>query len=254
MGPPVDYGLAILILRILEAWELGNKGLYRKYWAYKKSSKFQNLILVPGVRKNDFYNFQEIFTRKIGNTGFSSETTIPGISSETTETRESRVRRREIIKNHKKNHQKSSNLTRDTEVKPRSNRGQTEVPNRAETEPNPNRSRTELESKPKGPHGNPGSPWRSPDRIESKGTKTERNPNQTETKMQTESKQNRVSVVSLEIPGIVVSLEIPVFPIFLVKIDFFIVKSIPGSPEKPYAPGGTKKTRLFSGQKTYIPI
>ena len=50
--------------------------------------KIQNLILVPGVRKTDFTIFPEIFTRKIRDTGISSETTIPGISSETTETRE----------------------------------------------------------------------------------------------------------------------------------------------------------------------
>ena len=36
-----------------------------------------------------FTIFPEIFTRKIGNAGISSETTIPGISRETTETRES---------------------------------------------------------------------------------------------------------------------------------------------------------------------
>ena len=46
---------------------------------------------LPGI---DFTIKKLIFTRKIRNTGISSETTIPGISSETTETRESRVRRR----------------------------------------------------------------------------------------------------------------------------------------------------------------
>ena len=64
MGPPGDFGLAVLILRVLEARELGNKGLYRKYWAYKKSSKFQNLILVPGVRKTDVYDFSGKFYEK----------------------------------------------------------------------------------------------------------------------------------------------------------------------------------------------
>ena len=38
------------------------------------------------------------------------------------------------------------------------------------------------------------------------------------------TRDSRVSVVSLEIPGIVVSLEIPVFRIFLVKISGKIVK------------------------------
>ena len=66
MGTPVDFDLAVLILRVLEAWELGNRCLYRKYRAYKKSSKFQNFILVPGIQKNDFYDFSGIFLRKNG--------------------------------------------------------------------------------------------------------------------------------------------------------------------------------------------
>ena len=50
----------------------------------KKSSKFQNFILVPGVQKTDFYDFSGFFLRKNGpgireagirNTGISSETT-----------------------------------------------------------------------------------------------------------------------------------------------------------------------------------
>ena len=64
MGPPVDFDLAVLILRVLEAWELGNTGLYRKYRAYKKSSKFQDIILVPGIRKTDFYDFSGNFYEK----------------------------------------------------------------------------------------------------------------------------------------------------------------------------------------------
>ena len=49
----------------------------RVYIKNKKSSKFQNLILVPGVRKTDFYDFsQNFFTKKwAGNLGISSETT-----------------------------------------------------------------------------------------------------------------------------------------------------------------------------------
>ena len=64
MGPPVDFDLAVLILRVLEGWELGNRGIYRKYQAYKKASNFQNFILVLGVRKTDFYDFSRNFTRK----------------------------------------------------------------------------------------------------------------------------------------------------------------------------------------------
>ena len=36
MGTPVDFDLAVLILRVVGGWELGNKGLYRKYWPYIK--------------------------------------------------------------------------------------------------------------------------------------------------------------------------------------------------------------------------
>ena len=58
----------------------------------KKSSKFQVFILVPGVRKNDFYDFSGNFLRKneleIRNHewdddyGITSETTIPESASE----------------------------------------------------------------------------------------------------------------------------------------------------------------------------
>ena len=64
VGPPRDFGLAVLILRVLEAWELGKGDLYRKYRSYKKSSTFQNFILVPGVRKIDFYDFSGKFYAK----------------------------------------------------------------------------------------------------------------------------------------------------------------------------------------------
>ena len=78
VGTPGDFDLAVLILRVLEAWELGNRGLYRKYRAYKKSSKFQNFILVPGVRKNDFYDFSGIFLRKNGPEIWESRVRRPG--------------------------------------------------------------------------------------------------------------------------------------------------------------------------------
>ena len=73
MVPQVDFDIVDSILLVLEGWELGNRGLYRKYRAYKKSSKFQNFILVPGVRKTDFYDFPEIFTRKIRDMGIDDE-------------------------------------------------------------------------------------------------------------------------------------------------------------------------------------
>ena len=65
MGPPGVFGLAVLVLRVLEAWDLGKGGSYRKSSRIKKSSKFQNLILVPGVRKTDAYDFSGFFTSKI---------------------------------------------------------------------------------------------------------------------------------------------------------------------------------------------
>ena len=78
MGTPVDFDLAVLILRVLEGWELGNKGLYRKYRAYKKSSKFQNFILVPGIQKNDVYDFSGNFLRKNGPEIWESRVKRPG--------------------------------------------------------------------------------------------------------------------------------------------------------------------------------
>jgi len=53
------------------------------------------------------------------------------------------------------------------------------------------------------------------------------------------------------IPEIAISGKITIFDfqIFFVKIIFFFVFSLRGSPEKPYALRGTKKTRLFIGQK-----
>ena len=59
----------------------------------KNHQNFKILFWSRESKKLIFTIFPEIFTRKIRNTGISSETTIPGISSETTETREPRVRR-----------------------------------------------------------------------------------------------------------------------------------------------------------------
>ena len=80
MGTPVDFDLAVLILRVLEGWELGNDGLYKKYWPYikkiEKIQKFQNLILVPGIQKTDVYDFSGFFYEEwAGNLGITSETT-----------------------------------------------------------------------------------------------------------------------------------------------------------------------------------
>ena len=51
----------------------------RVYIKNKKSSKFQNFILVPGVRKTDFPDFSGIFTIKMaGNPGMESRVRRPG--------------------------------------------------------------------------------------------------------------------------------------------------------------------------------
>ena len=88
MGTPVDFDLAVLILRVLEGWELGNGGLYRKYRSYKKIIKFSNFYFGPGNPKNLFLRFfRNLFTKKWDvNLGITSETT-----------RESRVRRPELL-------------------------------------------------------------------------------------------------------------------------------------------------------------
>ena len=85
MGTPVDFDLAVLILRVLEGWELGNKGLYRKYRAYKKSHEnFKILFWSRESEKPIFTIFPEFLREKIRDTEISSETTILEISSETT--------------------------------------------------------------------------------------------------------------------------------------------------------------------------
>ena len=92
MVPPVDSDIADSILRLLEGWELGNKGLYRKYWPYMKIlkiQKIQNFILIPGVQKTDFPDFSRFFTKKIRkseNRNFSGNRNLGGlvIANETT--------------------------------------------------------------------------------------------------------------------------------------------------------------------------
>ena len=50
----------------------------RVYIKNKKSSKLQNLILVPGIRKTDFYNFSMFFLRKNGPEIWESRVKRPG--------------------------------------------------------------------------------------------------------------------------------------------------------------------------------
>ena len=71
MGTPVDFDLAVLILRVLEAWELGNEGLYRKYWPYIKKLKkykiFKILFWSQESKITIFQIFPDFFYEKIGN-------------------------------------------------------------------------------------------------------------------------------------------------------------------------------------------
>ena len=77
MGTSVDFDLAVLILSGLEGWELGNSGLYRKYWPYikklKRSKKFKILFWSRESKKPMFTIFPDFFREKIRNTGISSE-------------------------------------------------------------------------------------------------------------------------------------------------------------------------------------
>ena len=82
VGPPVDFDIADSILKVLEAWELGNRGLYRNYWAYKKIMKISKFYFGPGSLFTIFPDF--FYEKWAGNTGITSETAIT----------ESRVRRR----------------------------------------------------------------------------------------------------------------------------------------------------------------
>ena len=70
MGTPVDFDLAVLILRVFKGWELGNDGLYRKYWPYikilKKSKNFKILFWSRESEKQIFTNFPEFFYEKMG--------------------------------------------------------------------------------------------------------------------------------------------------------------------------------------------
>ena len=85
MVPRVDFDIVSSILRVLEGWELGNSGLYKKCWSCKKIIKISKFYFGPGnPTKTIFTIFPEFLREKIWNTGISSETTIPGISSETT--------------------------------------------------------------------------------------------------------------------------------------------------------------------------
>ena len=88
MVPRVDFDIVSSILRVLEGWELGNRGLYTKYCPYKKIVKVSKSDFGPGSPKKRFlrffFDFPDFFyEKKVWNTGISSETTIPGISSET---------------------------------------------------------------------------------------------------------------------------------------------------------------------------
>ncbi len=64
MVPQVDFDTADSILRVLEGWELGNKGLYRKNWSYEKTMKISKFYFGPGSPKNRFLRFSGNFYEK----------------------------------------------------------------------------------------------------------------------------------------------------------------------------------------------
>ena len=62
MVPQVDFDIVERILQVLEGWELGNRVcIGNTRHIIIKNSK---CILVPGIQKNDFYDFSKNFTRK----------------------------------------------------------------------------------------------------------------------------------------------------------------------------------------------
>ena len=74
MIPQVDFDIVDSILKVLEGWELGNSGLYRKYQPYKmlkKSKKNEILFWSWESKKPIFRIFLDFFYeekgRKLGN-------------------------------------------------------------------------------------------------------------------------------------------------------------------------------------------
>ena len=64
MAPQVDFDIADSILRVLEGRELGNRGLYTKYRAYKKIIKISRSYFGPGSPKKRFSTIFRDFLRK----------------------------------------------------------------------------------------------------------------------------------------------------------------------------------------------
>ena len=58
MVPLVDFDIADSILRVLEGWELGNSGLYKKYWSYIQNTKDLKFYFGPGNPRTMFSIFQ----------------------------------------------------------------------------------------------------------------------------------------------------------------------------------------------------
>ena len=73
VGTPVDFELAVLILRVLEGWELANEGLYRKYLPYiEKLKESKNFKILPWFRESKkliFMIFPD-FLRKVSCSDF----------------------------------------------------------------------------------------------------------------------------------------------------------------------------------------
>ena len=64
MVPWVDFHIVDSIFRVLEGWELGNSGLYKKYQSYKEIIKISKFSFGPRSPKNRCLRFFQIFYGK----------------------------------------------------------------------------------------------------------------------------------------------------------------------------------------------
>ena len=62
--PRLDFDIVSSILKVLEGWELGNRGLYKKYWSHKKTINISKNYFGPGSPKKRFLRFSKFITRK----------------------------------------------------------------------------------------------------------------------------------------------------------------------------------------------
>ena len=61
MVPQVDVDIVSSILKVLEGWELGNKGFNKKCWPYEKIIKNSKIYCGPGNPQNGFLGYFLMF-------------------------------------------------------------------------------------------------------------------------------------------------------------------------------------------------